>query len=35
MDVESRTHPVTQNLLFVNSLRWVVSQRREGNPFER
>jgi hypothetical protein len=25
----------TQNLLFVNALRWVVSQRKEGDPFER
>ena len=25
----------TQNLLFVNALRWVVSQSRAGNPFER
>ena len=25
----------TQNLLFVNALRWVVSQNPKGNPFER
>lgn len=25
----------TQNLLFVNALRWVVSQSPSGNPFER
>ena len=25
----------TQNLLFVNALRWVVSQSPKGNPFER
>lgn len=25
----------TQNLLFINSLRWVVSQSPSGNPFER
>ena len=25
----------TQNLLFVNALRWVVSQRKEGDPFLR
>lgn len=25
----------TQNLLFINALRWVVSRSPEGNPFER
>ena len=25
----------TQNLLFVNALRWVVSGAPAGNPFER